>query len=405
MNIRWIAFAAVVCAAAIPAVAAARLVPDVPPISSKGYILMDADTRDVIAERDSDTPLPPASLTKIMTSYVAASEIAAGRVQLDDDVPISVKAWRTGGSKTFVREGTKVKLADLLRGIVIQSGNDASVALAEYIGGDEAGFANMMNTHAKEIGLSDSHFTNATGLPDDGHYASARDLAVLAAELIRRYPEHYAMYSEKSFEYGGIKQPNRNRLLWRDKTADGVKTGLTDAAGYCLVASALRDGTRFIAVTMGADTDNARFGDAQKLLAYGFRYFESQQLYAAGEVVATRPVWYGEADTITATVREPVRVTVPRGRRDDLRAVLDLPADLEAPISAGDHLGVVRVSLDDEPLAEVPLLADAAIAEAGAFAKLGDWFRLLMRDLLGLGGDDGEQAAQEVEEDDPEDAS
>ena len=364
--------------------AAANLIPDVPAISSKGFILMDADTRHVIAERDSDTPLPPASLTKIMTSYVAAGELAAGRVRLDDEVPISVKAWRTGGSKTFVREGTKVRLEDLLRGIVIQSGNDASVALAEFLGGDEDGFANMMNTHAEEIGLTASHFVNATGLPDDDHYSSARDLAILAIELIRRYPEHYAMYSEKSFEYGGIKQPNRNRLLWRDKTADGVKTGLTDAAGYCLVASALRDGTRFVAVTMGAETDNARFRDAQKLLAYGFRYFENQEIYAAGEVLTTRPVWYGKTESVAATVTEPVRITMPRGRRDDLKAEVDLPADLEAPIGAGEQIGLVRVSLDGEALVEVPLLAAAAVEEAGAFAKVGDWFYLLFRDLLGL---------------------
>ena len=398
MKASWIAVGTLVCAAATPAVAA-RLVPDVPPISSKGYILMDADTRDVIAERDSDTPLPPASLTKIMTSYVAAGEVAAGRARLDDEVPISVKAWRTGGSKTFVREGTKVRLEDLLRGIIIQSGNDASVALAEFIGGDEDGFANMMNTQAREIGMAASHFTNATGLPDDGHYASARDLAVLAAELIRRYPDHYAMYAERSFKYGDIKQPNRNRLLWRDKTVDGVKTGLTDAAGYCLVASALRDGTRFIAVTMGAETDNARFGDAQKLLAYGFRYFETQQIFGAGEVVATRPVWYGETDTITATVRDAVLVTLPRGRRADLQAVVDVPADVEAPIDAGEQLGIVRVTLDGETLAQVPLLADAAIAQAGVFARFGDWMQLLLRDLLGLSGDDAADAEQPAEAD------
>ena len=372
---------------------AADLVPDAPQISSKGYILMAADTRVVLAERDSDTPLPPASLTKIMTSFVAASELAAGRVRLDDEVPISVKAWRTGGSKTFVREGTKVRLEDLLRGIVIQSGNDASVALAEFIGGDEEGFANMMNAHAEELGLSASRFVNATGLPDDGHHASARDMAVLAAELIARHPEHYAMYSERSFEYAGINQPNRNRLLWRDQSADGVKTGLTAAAGYCLVASAKRDGTRFIAVTMGAETDDARFRDAQKLLAWGFRYFETLTLYDAGEVVAERPVWYAEVDTVTATVREAVRVTIPRGRHEALSAALDLPR-LEAPIAAGVQVGVARVSLDDEIVATVPLLADAAVEEAGAFAKLGDWFYLLFHDLLGLGEEEAQAGAE-----------
>ena len=375
-----------------------NLVPEAPQVSSKGYILMDADTRDVLAARDSDTPLPPASLTKIMTSYVAASELAAGRVRLDDEVPISVKAWRTGGSKMFVREGTKVRLEDLLRGIVIQSGNDASVALAEFIGGDEEGFANMMNTHADSLGLTASRFVNATGLPDDGHHASARDLAMLSAELIARYPEHYAMYSERSFEYGGISQPNRNRLLWRDQSADGVKTGLTDAAGYCLVASAKRDNTRLIAVTMGAETGDARFRDAQKLLAWGFRYFENLTLYGAGEVVATRPVWYGVQDSVTASVREAVRITMPRGRHEDLNAAVDLPARLEAPIAAGDPIGTVRVSLDDETLAAIPLLANSAIQEAGAFAKLGDWFYLFFHDLLGLGEEADLSLAEPVAE-------
>ena len=401
MNALRIGFGVLILGLAPPIAAAPSLIPDIPPISSKGYILMDANTRHVIAEKDSDTPLPPASLTKIMTSYVAASEIAAGRARLDDQVPISVKAWRTGGSKTFVREGTKVRLEDLLRGIVIQSGNDASVALAEFFGGDEDGFANMMNSHVKELGLTATHFVNATGLPAEGHYSSARDLAMLSAELIRRHPKHYAMYSEKSFKYGDIKQPNRNRLLWRDKTVDGVKTGLTDAAGYCLVASALRDDTRFIVVTMGAETDNARFRDAQKLLAYGFRYFESRQLYAAGEVVTTRPVWYGEADEVSATTAEPVRVTMPRGRHEDLQAVIDLPADLQAPIGAGEQLGLVRVSLDGESLVEIPLVADATVAEAGAFSKVGDWFYLLFRDLLGLDSGDEPQA----EESRPEGAS
>ena len=399
MSALRIGFATLVLGFGALAASAATLIPDVPPISSKSFLLIDADTRHVIAERDSDTPLPPASLTKIMTSYVAAGELAAGRVYLDDEVPISVKAWRTGGSKTFVREGTKVSLEDLLRGIVIQSGNDASVAVAEFLGGDEDGFANMMNTHAREIGLTASHFVNATGLPDEQHYSSARDLAILAIELIRRHPGHYAMYSEKSFEYGGIKQPNRNRLLWRDKTVDGVKTGLTDAAGYCLVASALRDGTRFVAVTMGAETDNARFRDAQKLLAYGFRYFESQELYAAGEVLTMRPVWYGKTESVAATVTEPVRITLPRGRRDDLQAEVDLPANLEAPIGAGEQIGLVRVRLDGEALVEVPLLADADVEEAGAFAKMGDWFYLLFRDLLGL-GEETEDLEDEADDDD-----
>ena len=373
-----------VLALVAPASAAPNIVPDAPPVSSKSYVLMDAYSGTVVAERDSDNPLPPASLTKIMTSFVAASELAAGRIALDDDVPISVKAWRTGGSKMFVREGTSVKLEDLLRGIVIQSGNDASVAVAEYIGGDEDGFANMMNAHAQELGMTSSRFVNATGLPDDGHHSSARDLALLTAALIEHYPEHYEMYAEKSFEYGGIDQPNRNRLLWRDKSVDGVKTGHTDAAGYCLVASALRDGTRLVAVVVGADSIDARFQDAQRLLAYGFRYFETREIYPAGEVLRTAEVWYGREQTVDIGVADALRLTLPRGRYDNLDAVIDLPKDIEAPFEAGAKLGTVRITLDDALLAEVPLVARAAVPEAAFLSRLGDGIALFFRDLLGM---------------------
>ena len=391
---RQLIAALAVCVAGVGA--AQNIIPDVPPISSKSYIIMDADTGRVLAERDSDNPLPPASLTKIMTGYVAAAEIAEGRITLDDDVPISVKAWRTGGSKTFVREGTSVKLIDLLRGIVIQSGNDASVAVAEYIGGDEDGFANMMNAHAQELDLAASRFVNSTGLPDDGQYASAHDLAVLSAALIQRYPEHYALYAEKSYEYGGIAQPNRNRLLWRDKSVDGVKTGLTAAAGYCLVASALRDGTRFVVTVMGADSPNARFQDAQKLLAYGFRYFETRRLYGAGETLASAPVWYGTADTVQVVAPNDVRITMPRGRHEDLEAVVDLPREIEAPIAEGAELGMVRVTLEGELLVEVPLVAQAAVDEAGLFSRMFDGVYLFFRDLFGLASEQVPALEQEA---------
>ncbi len=367
--------------------AASRILPNPPKVSSTSYILMDANTAWVLAERDSSEQLPPASLTKIMTGFVAASEVAENRMTLDDEVPISIKAWRTGGSKMFVREGTKVRLEDLIRGIVIQSGNDASIAVAEYIGGDEDGFANMMNHHARELGMTESHFVNATGLPNDNHYSSVRDLATLTAALIHLYPEHYRLYSERSFRYGDIEQPNRNRLLWRDKSADGVKTGHTDAAGYCLVASALRDGTRLIAVIMGAKSNTVRFQDAQKLLAYGFRYFENQKLYDAGEILATANVWYGTAQTVDAAVRSEIRVTMRRGGYDDLQAVVDMPRELEAPIAAGAQLGMVRVTLDGKTLAEAPLVAQVAVAEAAFFSRLGDSIRLFFRNLLSESAD------------------
>ena len=372
--------------------AAPNIIPDPPPISSKSYVLMASETGRVLAERDAAVPLPPASLTKIMTSYVAAAELAAGRIALDADVPVSVKAWRTGGSRMFVREGTTVKLEDLLRGVIIQSGNDASVAVAEFIAGDEDAFGDMMNVHAKELGLKNSRFVNSTGLPDDGHYSSAEDLALLSAALIERYPDHYAIYSERSFAYGDIDQPNRNKLLWRDKSVDGVKTGMTDAAGFCLVASASREGTRLIAATMGADSDGQRFQDAQKLIAYGFRYFENRQLYEADEVLATPEVWYGAEDTVAVRVDEALTITMPRGRYDDLEAVVDLPRDLEAPIDAGAPVGSVRVTLDDEVLAEIPLVAESAVPEANVFARMGDGIYLFFRDLLR--GDDAETDAE-----------
>ena len=386
-NVRRFRTVAVALAVLVSAAvrSAPAIVPDPPSISAKSYILMDGQTRTILAERDSEEPLPPASLTKIMTSYVAAAELAAGRIALDDQVPISVKAWRTSGSKMFVREGTEVSLSDLLRGIVVVSGNDASVAVAEYIAGAEDAFADMMNLHAKDLGMSGSRFVNSSGLPDDGHYSSAKDMAILSAALIERFPEHYRMYSERSFQYGEIERPqiNRNRLLWRDKSVDGVKTGMTEAAGFCLVASALREGTRLIAAVMGAENDEDRLRDTQKLLAYGFRYFETHDLYRGGEPLATPRVWYGTVEEVAVGIDEPIRLTVPRGRYDDLSAVLDLPDDIEAPIDVGDSLGVVRVTLDDEILAERSLLAQTAVAEAGFFARRGDDLERFFGGLFG----------------------
>ncbi|MCY3838011.1 MAG: D-alanyl-D-alanine carboxypeptidase [Gammaproteobacteria bacterium] len=389
-----------VAAAVIVSVAAAvqgapNIVPDPPSISAKSYILMDGQTRTILAERDSEQPLPPASLTKIMTSFVAAAELSAGRIALDDQVPISVKAWRTSGSKMFVREGTEVALGDLLRGIVVVSGNDASVAVAEYIAGAEDAFADMMNLHAKDLGMTGTRFVNSSGLPDDGHYSSAKDMAILSAALIERFPDHYRMYSERSFQFGEIERPqlNRNRLLWRDKSVDGVKTGMTEAAGFCLVASALREGTRLIAAVMGADNDEDRLRDTQKLLAYGFRYFETHDLYSAGEPLATPRVWYGTVDEVAVGIDETIRITVPRGRYDDLNAVLDIPDDIEAPIAAGDSLGVVRVTLDDEILAERSLLAQTAVAEVGFFSRRGDDLERFFGGLFGDSDDADESVA------------
>ena len=361
---------------------APRVLPDHPAIAAEGYILMDADTSRILAEENSREPLPPASLAKIMTGYVVSSELEAGRIDLADDVPVSVNAWQTPGSRMFVRESTTVVLEDLLRGVVIQSGNDASVALAEFVAGGEDAFADMMNRHAALLGMSGSNFANATGLPHDDQYTTAFDMAILTRELIRRFPDHYAMYSERSFQYNGIEQPNRNRLLWRDRTVDGVKTGYTKDAGYCLVASAERDGMRLISAVMGTQSDAVRVRESQKLLSYGFRYFETHRLYDAEAPLKTSEVRYGSADEVSMGVPETIYVTIPRGRYDDIEASLDIPGVLEAPINEGDEVGELRVTLDGETLAASPLIAREAVTELESLARFFEGIYFFFSDLV-----------------------
>ena len=354
-----------------------------PDIAARGYVLMDADTLQVLAERDGDVTLPPASLTKIMTSFVAAAELESGRISLTDQVPVSVNAWRTQGSRMFIREGTEVSLDDLLHGIIIQSGNDASVAVAEYIAGAEDAFAGMMNDHAARIGMVNTHFANSTGLPNEAQHSTARDMALLTRALIRRFPDHYAIYSQRQFKYNDIEQPNRNRLLWRDRTVDGVKTGHTDAAGYCLVASAERNGMRLISALMGAETEPIRVRETQKLLQYGFRYFETRKLYDADAPLQAAEVWYGEAKEVAIGVAEPIFATIQRGRYDELEATLDLPRALEAPIAIGQQFGELRVTLDDELIASAPLIAQEAVAQSGFFSRMFEGVYLFFKEFIG----------------------
>ena len=376
-----VVFAALLIAA--PAVHCATAVPAPPSLSSVSYLLVDADTGKVIAERNSQEPVPPASLTKVMTGYVAAGEIEGGRIALTDQVPISVNAWRTPGSRMFIQEGTEVSVEDLLRGIIIQSGNDASVALAEHIAGSEAAFADMMNQQATELGMVNTNFRNATGLPAEDHYTSAWDLALLTRAYIRRFPENYALNSEKAFTYNDIEQPNRNRLLWRDQSVDGVKTGYTKAAGYCLLASAVRDGMRLISVVLGADSGARRVQESQMLLSYGFRFFETKHLYEVDAPLESAEVWYGQADAVELGAAEAVTITFPRGHYDQVAVEMTLPEVIEAPIQAGDELGELRVSLNDETLHSGPLVALSSVAEAGVFAQLGDFLTLLFRRMFG----------------------
>ncbi|MFV2089169.1 MAG: D-alanyl-D-alanine carboxypeptidase family protein [Pseudomonadales bacterium] len=365
--------------------ATAPIIPPPPQVAASSYLLIDADTGDVLVEHNANEPLPPASLTKIMTSYLAAVELEAGRIKLSDEVPISVKAWQTPGSRMFVREGTSVPLEDLLKGIVIQSGNDASVAVAEHIAGSEEAFAAMMNQQAALLGMNASQFANATGLPMEGHQTSAWDLALLTISLINRFPEHYALYSQRSYKFNDIEQPNRNRLLWRDRTVDGVKTGHTEAAGYCLVSSALRGTMRLVSVVMGTESDEARMRESQKLLSFGFRYFETQKLYDAGVPLKTAPLWYGEAEEVELGLAEPVSVTIPRGHYNDLKAELKVARVIEAPLAEGDELGELILSLFDEVVYRTPLVALQGAPEAGMFSRFGDWLTLFFRDLLGSG--------------------
>ena len=368
---------------AMTATAAPIIIPAAPQIGAESYLLIDAVTGDVLASENARMRLPPASLTKIMTSYIIADEIEQGRITLDDRVPISVKAWRMEGSRMFIREGTEVSVADLLRGIVIQSGNDASVAMAEYIAGDEEAFAGLMTQTAKSLGMNNTNFMNATGLPDEMHYTTAEDLAVLTRALINRFPEHYAIYSEKYFSYNDIRQANRNALLWRDDSVDGVKTGHTQAAGYCLVASAMENDTRLISVVMGARDERTRAAESQKLLNYGFRYYETVNLYAAGSSLKRVRVWSGLHESLEVGLDDAITLTIPRGGRDQLKAEINLQDVIEAPIERGQSLGSLTLSLGDEMLVERPVVALNPVQEAGWLSSTLDDVQLMFIDLTG----------------------
>lgn len=363
------------------------MIPSPPQLAASSWILMDADSGRMLVEHNADERLPPASLTKLMTAYLVERELDRGNIALDDMVDISEKAWRTGGSKMFIEVGTQVPVEQLLNGIIISSGNDASVAMAEYLAGGEAPFADMMNQHATRLGMDDTNFVNATGLPGDEHYSSAHDMALLAQHIINDYPEHYAIYAEKEFSFNDINQPNRNRLLWRDPSVDGLKTGWTTEAGYGLVASAKRDDMRLISVVMGTDSEEARAQETQKLLSYGFRYFETLELYERGAVLNTPRVWGGDKNELRVGVGQDIHMTVPRARNSELTARLDIRPDLMAPISAGDQVGTLEVRLGEEIVGERTLVALESIEEGGMFKRLFDqvqrFFTNLFSSLVG----------------------
>ena len=378
----WLLGAPQVLAQAVPVPAPQTMIPAAPQIAAKSWILMDADSGRVLVEHNADERLPPASLTKLMTAYLVERELDRGNISLDDTVRVSENAWRTGGSKMFIEVNTEVSIRDLLYGIIIASGNDASVAVAEHLAGGEAPFADLMNQHAARLGLHNTSFANATGLPHPEQYSSARDMALLSRYIINDYPEHYAVYSEKNFTYNDINQPNRNRLLWRDSSVDGLKTGWTTEAGYGLVASAKRDEMRLISVVMGTSSEEARAQETQKLLSYGFRYYETLKLYDQGAVLSTPRIWGGAGNELRVGVDRDVVMTLPRARNQELTARLDIGQDLSAPIALGDRVGTLEVRLGDEVVGEQALVALESIEEGGLFKRLFDQVRRFFTNLL-----------------------
>lgn len=358
------------------ALAAPVAMPAPPSVDAETYILYAARSEQVLVNHKADKPVEPASITKLMTAYIVFTELKAGRIQMDDMVTVSKNAWQTPGSSMFIEVGTKVSVEDLLRGMIIQSGNDAAVALAEYVAGSVPAFANLMNHYADMLGLQYSHFENPTGLPHKNHYMSAHDIALLSDALIETFPNYYDLFAEKVFTYNDIRQYNRNDLLWRDPSVDGLKTGHTSSAGYCLAASAKRDGMRLISVVLGADSDQARVNASQALLNYGFRFYDTHTLYEAREPLKEVRVWKGAADKLTVGINKDMIVTIPSGRYDRLDATMELPANLTAPIDKGAKLGQLEVSLDGELVASAPLIALEAVPEGSWWEQLTDRVRL-----------------------------
>lgn len=364
--------------------AATVMIPAPPQLAATAYLLVDADTGKVLVEKNADESVPPASLTKMLTSYIVSEEVHAGRLAEDQLVQISENAWRKGGAKSgsstmFLDPNSDVPVIDLLRGVIIQSGNDASIALAEHIAGSEESFADIMNQQAKLLGMNNSHFVNATGWPADGHVTTSRDLALLAKAVINDHPDHYPLYAERSFEHNGISQPNRNKLLFSDRFVDGLKTGHTNAAGFCLVASAKKDGMRLISVVMGAKSMASRAKESQRLLSYGFRYYATHKLYSQGDVLSKARVWGGESVNIDLTIPADVIATIPRGSQKELVAETQVDKIIEAPLSIGQELGQLVILLEGEELASSPLIAVSAVEQSGFFARTWDSLMLMIQ--------------------------
>lgn len=352
--------------------------PDPPRLSASSYLLQDFNSATVLVQHNADARVEPASITKVMTAYVVFHELQAGKLALDDLVTVSEKAWRKGGSKMFIEVGDKVLVEDLLRGMIVQSGNDASIALAEAVAGSESAFASVMNGYAAQLGMQDSHFVNATGWPHEDHYTTAADLARLARAMIQEFPDFYGYFAEREFSYGGIEQPNRNRLLLLGPGVDGLKTGHTEAAGYCLLASAEQDGMRLISVVMGTESEQQRNDQSLELLVYGQRFFTSMLVQQGQEPIGQLRIWKGAQDTVAVQVSTDIHVAVPRSQIDDVRTVVRVQQPLLAPLAAGDEVGRLQVLLADSVIAEYPLQAADDVAPAGLMTRWWHGMRLWM---------------------------
>lgn len=352
--------------------AAPMPVPKAPDVGADAYLLIDYHSGQVLTEKNAHNPVEPASITKMMAVYVVFKELEKGALSLDDQVTVSEKAWRMPGSRMFIEVGTRVTVEELLKGVIVQSGNDATVALAEHIAGSEATFAEYMNKYAADLGLENSHFTNSTGLPDPEHYMTAADIAKVARALIREFPDHYQWYSQKSYTYNGITQHNRNKLLWRDESVDGIKTGHTEAAGYCLVTSARREEMRLVSVVLGTASEEARADASQALLNYGFRFFETHKLYDADAKLVDARIWKGASETVPLGIREALYLTLPRGRYDDLQANVQRDPRILAPVAAGERKGSLVINLDGNTLTEVPLVALESVDEGSFWQRTVD---------------------------------
>jgi len=358
---------------------AAKPIPNPPELNATSYFLVDFDSGRVLAEQNPDDPVEPASITKLMTAYLVDKAIADGDIALEEMVTISEKAWRMKGSKMFVEVGKQVAVEELLKGLIIQSGNDASVALAEHIAGSESAFAGYMNHQAKLLGMNNTNYVNATGWPDDNHYSSARDIAILTRTIIDEFPESYRYYKEREYTFNKIRQFNRNRLLWRDDSVDGVKTGHTEAAGFCLVASAEREDMRLISVVLGTSSDKARTQSSQSLLNYGFRYFETHKLYRADEVLKATRIWYGDQEQVSLGVGKDIFITIPRGRYRDLEASMEIDSEISAPIESGQPLGQVNIKLDDDLILSESIVAMQAVNAGSLIDQALDKIKLMFR--------------------------